>query len=204
MSTNKSAGLDGLPKEFYTTFWPLLGADLVAVLNASFHMGFLSTTMRRGIISLIFKKNERFLCKNWRPILLLCVDYKLASRVIACRLRNVIASVVSPDQTCSVPDWFIGENVRLLSDAISYANHCKTPLALISLDQEKAFDRVEWEFLLRILHKMGFGPHFCRWICTFYAQPQSAVLVNGFLLSLNLFARVKRRLLIGIPCVSLS
>jgi hypothetical protein len=60
MSNNKSPGLDGLPKEFYATFWPLLGADLVAVLNTSFHVGFLSTTMRRGIISLIFKKNERF------------------------------------------------------------------------------------------------------------------------------------------------
>lgn len=75
---------------------------------------------------------------------------------------------------------FIGENVRLLSDAVTYADIPHTPLALVSFDQEKAFDRVDWFFLLAILHKMGFGPSFRRWIKLFYTGPRSSVLVNGF------------------------
>jgi hypothetical protein len=180
MSTNKSPGADGLPAEFYVSFWPLIGGDLVRVLNHGNDCGVFSTSQRRGVISLVHKKGEWFLMKNWRPISLLGVDYKIASRAIACRLRTVIASVVSPDQTCSVPGRYIGENVRLLTDVIEYVECENQPLALVSLDQEKAFDRVDWTFLLRVLGKMGFGPLFCSWVRAFYSRPQASVMVNGF------------------------
>ena len=180
MENNKTPGLDGLPKEFYVRFWSVLGHELVDVLNFCYQSGVLSVSQRRGVISLVHKKGPRYLCKNWRPISLLCTDFKIASRSIARRLRSVIASVISPDQTCSVPDRFIGENVRLLSDSIDYANSTNTPLALLSFDQEKAFDRVDWSYLLATLRKMGFGPSFRRWILLFYTGPQSSVLVNGF------------------------
>ena len=55
------------------------------------------------------------------------------------------------------------------------------PLAVLTLDQEKAFDRVEWEFLFSILERMGFGPSFCKWVQTLYSGVQSSVIVNAFL-----------------------
>ena len=180
MSSNKAPGIDGLPKEFYVCFWPVIGKDLVNILNYAYSAGVLSNSQRSGIITVSYKKGPRYLMKNWRPISLLCTDYKIASRAIACRLRNVMAKVVSPDQTCSVPDRFIGENVRLLIDSVFYAGTRNLPLALVSLDQEKAFDRVEWPYLLSVLRKMGFGPSFCRWVHLFYTGPRSSVLINGF------------------------
>ena len=128
-----------------------------------------------------FKKGDRSDMANWSPITLLNVDYKIASRAIAGHLLRVIHLVVSPDQTCGIPGRFIGENVRLMQDVISYCNHNDFPLAILSLDQEKAFDRVEWSFLIATLEKMGFGPSFVQWIRTFYTRPQSSVLVNGYL-----------------------
>ena len=53
----------------------------------------------------------------------------------------------------------MGENLRLLHDVVNYANELDIPGAIVSLDQEKAFDRVEWSFLLKVLRKMGFGRH---------------------------------------------
>ena len=70
---------------------------------------------------------------------MLNVDYKIASRAIAGRLLKVIHLVVSSDQTCGVPGQFIGKNVRLVIDTIEYANEHDIPLAVLSLDQEKAF-----------------------------------------------------------------
>ena len=118
--------------------------------------------------------------KHWRPISLLNVDYKIATRSVAGRLLRLIASVVSPDQTCGVPGRSISENLTTLRDLVSYAEMENIPVALLSLDQEKAFDRVDWAFLSRTLETMGFGPGFRQWVRLFYCNAESAVVVNGW------------------------
>ena len=101
--------------EFYVKFWPILGTDLVNVLNSCYFSGVMSLTQRRCLISLIFKKGDCLDPRNWRPITLLNVDYKLAARVVAGRLLKVIHLIVAKDQTCGVPGRFIGENVSIFS-----------------------------------------------------------------------------------------
>ena len=96
MARNKSPGSDGLPMEFYLAFWDVLGPDLVDVLNASFDCGRLPSSQRSALISLIFKKGDRLLHKNWRPISLLNVDYKLCARTLAGRLLKVLHFVIHP------------------------------------------------------------------------------------------------------------
>ena len=147
MAKNKTPGIDGLPAEFYLAFWNTLGRDLVLVINFAFQSGQLSLSQSRGLIILLFKKGDRFSMQNWRPITLLCADYKIAARVIAGRLLKVIGSVVSPDQSCGIPGRHIRENVALLRDVASYAASHNIPVAILALDQEKAFDRVEWSFI---------------------------------------------------------
>lgn len=181
MALSKSPGSDGLPAEFYLAFWDVLGKDLVEVLNTSFDSGCLPFSQRGALISLIFKKGNRLEHKNWRPISLLNVDYKLCARVLAGRLLKVIDQVVAPDQTCGVPGRFIGENVALLRDVTAFASETDTPLAILSLDQEKAFDRVDWAFLLAVLRRMGFGPSFISWVKLLYTDIRSAILVNGYI-----------------------
>lgn len=132
MAKAKSPGSDGFPAEFYLAFWDVLGSDLVEVFNASFDSGSLPLSQCGALISLIFKKGNRLEHKNWRPISLLNVDYKLCARVLAGRLLKVIHQVVAPDQTCGVPGRFIGENVALLRDVASFASETDTPLAILS------------------------------------------------------------------------
>ena len=127
MARRKAPGSDGLPMEFYIRFWEVQGQDLVDVLNACYASSSLYLSQRRGIISLVFKRGNRLDGRNWRPITLLNVDYKLASRVLASRLLKVIHVVVSKDQTCGVPRRFIGENVALLRDVVDYATFSNVP-----------------------------------------------------------------------------
>ena len=130
--------------EFFFSFWDALGADLVHILNCAFEGGKLSTSQRRGLIIVLFKKDDRLETKNYRPISLLNVDYKIATRAISGRLLGVIGSIVGSDQTCGIPGHTISENLTLIRDLIEYADRADLPLALLSLDQEKAFDRVDW------------------------------------------------------------
>ena len=81
-------------------------------------------------------------------------------------------------------------------DAIQYASINDLPLAVLTLDQEKAFDRVEWEFLFCALERMGFGPSFCKWVQTLYTGVQSSVIVNGHL---SAFFNLQRGVRQGCP-----
>lgn len=86
---------------------------------------FLLRNVGGGGVSLSHKKGPRYLCKNWRPISLLCVDYKIASRAIASRLKHVNASVVSPDQTACVSGRYM---VRM---CVFYMTLWSMPLFLV-------------------------------------------------------------------------
>ena len=77
MAHGKAPGSYGLPMEFFVKFWDVLGLDLIDVLNSCYLSGPLSLSQRRGIISLVFKKGDRLDIRNWRPISLLNVNYKL-------------------------------------------------------------------------------------------------------------------------------
>ena len=180
MAKGKSPRSVGLPMEFYVAFWDLLGGDLVNVFNAPLEAGLLPFSQREALIALIFKKGDRLDHKNWRPISLLNVEYKLCARVLVGLLLKVIAKVVAPDQTCGVPGRYIGENVAFLRHVVELANEYNLPVALLSLDQEKAFDRVDWPFLFATLAKMDFGDNFILWVRLLYPDVRSSVLVNGY------------------------
>ena len=110
MIRGSAPGVDGFPMEFFLAFWDTLGRDLVSVLNCSHELGHMSPSQCRGLITLLYKGGERSNRFNWRPISLLNVNYKIASRSIALRLLKVIASVVSIDQACGVPRRQISDN----------------------------------------------------------------------------------------------
>jgi hypothetical protein len=135
MMNNKSPGCDGYPIEFYKMFWNQISPILVKSLNYCFNKGKLSVNQRRGVISLIPKdgKDELSL-KNWRPISLLNADYKIAAKVISNRMKKVLGSVISNDQTGFLPNRYIGENVRLILDIIEYTDHNKIPGTLFFID----------------------------------------------------------------------
>ena len=164
MPHGKTPGSDGLSMEFYKVFWQSLGADLVRVLNAAFEAGQLSTSQHRGLIIVLNKKNDPLDTKNWRPISLLNVDYKIAIRAISGHLLGVMATVIGPNQTCGVRGRTMSENLAGVRDLLEYVERENIPLALLSLDQEKAFDRVDWGFLLHILETFNFGPQFRKWV----------------------------------------
>ena len=148
MESGKSPGTDGLPAEFYKMFWNDVSTFLIDALNMSFSKGYLSISQRRGLITLLPKKNKpRQYLKNWRPITLLNCDYKIAAKSIATRLKKVLPYLINNDQTGFLKGRFIGENIRLINSVIDYAEKQNIPGLLLFVDFEKAFDTLEWTFV---------------------------------------------------------
>ncbi len=176
---NKSPGSDGIPKEFYIHFWEILGEAFTDLLNACHDIGELPESMRLAILILLYKDGLKDELKNWRPISLLNTDYKAMARVLSNRMRKVIGSVIRPDQTCGVPGRFIHENIIFTQDCIIYANKENKPLAIVSIDMTKAFDRVNREFLFKIMEKLNFGEKFLKWVKIMYLETSSRLIING-------------------------
>ena len=179
LQTGKSPGSDGLPPEFYLAFFEDLNEPLLNVLNECFHAGVLTDSQRESHLRLTFKKDDKRQAKNWRPISLLNADYKVASKIITERLKLVMGSIVHQDQTCGVVGRTIFSNLQLVRDTLDMINKTNETGILLSLDQEKAFDRVDHAFLIRTLTKFGFGPSFCQWVGIFYCNVFSRIIING-------------------------
>ena len=128
-----------------------------------YNRGSLVDSMRPSVRRLLYKKRGDIKdLKNWRPISLLNVDYKIISKAITLHLSQVIGSPFGLDQTCSVPGRLTSSNLSLLRDVLDHIDCTDEAGILVSLDQEKAFDRVNYSFLFNLLSHFGFGPYFLK------------------------------------------
>lgn len=179
LQSGKAPGMDGLPVDFYKSFWSIIGPDLLEVMKDSLKIGRLPLSCRRAVITLLPKKGDLQQIKNWRPVSLLCTDYKILSKALALRLREVMASIIHPDQTYCVPGRLISDNVTLIRDVLALSSELGLDTGLISIDQEKAFDRVEHQYLWRTLAGFGFHPGFIAKIRALYTGVASVLKING-------------------------
>jgi len=181
MADNKSPGDDGLPVEFYKQFWPELKEMLFTVYKHSLTCGEFYGSMTRGIIRLLPKPEKDLLhIKNWRPITLITVDYKILSKVLANRLKRYLSKIISEDQAGFIKGRYIGENIQsLLEIADEIAEKGEEGL-MLSLDIEKAFDSIEFPFLFQAMAAFGIGEEFQSMIQTLYSNTSSSVMNNGY------------------------
>ena len=161
MQNDKSQGNDGLTKEFYETIWNELKEIFIDPVLETKEKGHLSTFQRQVIIRLIEKKkkDKRFI-QNWRPVFLLHVDLKIILKSLSEKLKKVLPDLISTQQTAYVKNRHIGESGRLISDIIEIAGLKKLEGFSVTTDIEKAFDLLDYNFLISTLEKYDFGKNF--------------------------------------------
>ena len=149
----KSPGPDGFTVEFYNFFWKDIGHFLLKSFNHSFITENISITQKQGIISIIPKGHKpREYLKNWRPISLLNVSYKLLSSCLSNRLKAVLEKLIHENQKGFLSGRYIGENIRLVYDILSYTEQHNKPVILLLIDFEKAFDSLSWRFVFNVIN----------------------------------------------------
>lgn len=181
MKNNKVPGIDGLTKEFYITFWDLIGDHLLEVFEEMCETGRMPKSMRTGVISFLHKKGSPAVLSNYRPLSMVCVDYKILSRTLARRLARVLPAIINADQTCGVKGRQIGWNLQLHRDVLTYIEERNLTTICVTLDQEKAFDRVNHDFLWRVMRNFDIGGKFLNWISMMYTDIICKIKINGHL-----------------------
>lgn len=182
MKNNKSPGLDGLPREFYVMMWPEIGNDLSDVIANICLRDELPQSWTEGLVSIMYKeKGDSRDLKNWRPITLLNVDYKIMTKAISNRIRKVSNNLVNPDQSCGLPGRNIHDQLYFIRDFYQHFNETNKTGILICIDQEKCFDRIDHRLIHVLMNKFNFGPTIKSLIKTIYANMQSKILINGLI-----------------------
>lgn len=180
LKNNKSPGVDGYPGEYYKTFINELAPVLTRIYNYALNNKDSPASWSDAVITVIKKEGkDPTLCSGYRPISLLCVDLKILTSILAKRVQKYIKKLVKPEQTGFINGRHGSNNIRKTLNLQSLAISRKEPSMLLSLDAEKAFDRVDWLYLECVLKAMGFGDNFVDWIMMFYKTPRSRVRVNG-------------------------
>ena len=175
-----SPGTDGLTAEFYKYFWCDIKLYFLASINYALGQKQLSVEQRRGIISLIPEKDkDRTYLKNWRPISLLNLDYKILAKALGNRIIACLPHLIDEDQTGYVKGRFIGFNIRTIEDILMHTNMNNMPGIMLFVDFEKAFDSINWNFLFKCLETYNFGPEFISHVKTLYRDITATVINNG-------------------------
>ena len=178
MNLNRAPGIDGIPVEFYIQFWDIIKDDITEVIKNIVKGTLLKEHQRKAIITLIPKDGDLNLLKTWRPVSLICCDIKIVAKILAKRIGPLLYSLISENQYCIIGKSIIDCNNKI-RDIMYYAGANKSSGAIINVDWEKAFDRVNWEFLVKIMYRMRFPATTIKWIMTLYTNIQSLVLING-------------------------
>ena len=180
LSSNKAPSTDGLPAEFYKTFWLKLKEWYTDVINEAIEEGRLHLSARRGVISLIEKIGKQILLlDSWRPISLLGADYKIYAKLIANRLQLVLPSIIHESQLGFMKGRNLGENILKMLALMQWCEESRTSAIVISYDFRKAFDCLEWKAIFHTLEALNFGEFFNKMVAVLYKDIYSAVMNNG-------------------------
>ena len=96
MQDCKSPGNDGLTKESYKCFWNVIKDTLMNSIKEARKNKNLSISERQAVIELIDKKDrDKRYIKNWRPVSLQNMDYKVMSKDLATRLTETLLDLIS-------------------------------------------------------------------------------------------------------------
>lgn len=193
LQERKSPGIDGIPIEFYLKNLSLLKEEIVKLLNSILKKGQLTGSQKIGILTLIHKGGNRKSLSNWRPITLLCSDYKILAKIITIRLKNILPTVISNEQTGGIQLRNITQNLTTYRNIIEWFSNerCnskerqritskyKLPGAAIAcLDFEKTYDMVDRTFLYEVMGKMGLNDCFIKNVQILYENAVSKAYVN--------------------------
>lgn len=157
-----------------------MGEDFIIAVQSFFKTGFLPKGINSTILALIPKKENSKTMKDFRPISCCNIIYKVISKILANRLKIILPKFISPNQSAFVKDRLLMENVLLASELVkSYHKNSVSARCGLKIDISKAFDTVQWSFLLSALTALGFPSEYIVLIEKCISLASFSVQING-------------------------
>ncbi|KAM8960856.1 interleukin-6 receptor subunit beta [Pelodytes ibericus] len=182
LKQRKAPGPDGIKNSFFKLLEDSLIDPLTKTFNDFIKQKHIPDEILKANITPIPKPGKDHEdVQNYRPISLLNADIKIYSSIIAERLKIVIPTLIHRDQTGFLPERLASNNIRKVIDVLEMAQREETPTLILSLDAEKAFDRVGWKYLKGCLKAFGLSGQILDAFMLLYSNPKARTVGNGIM-----------------------
>lgn len=179
MEPDKAARPDGFTARFLQSCWSTINKDLLRMVRKSQYCSKIRGSTNSTFLALLPKEKGASYFSRFHPISLCNTSYKLITKIISIRLKNILPDIIPENQGGFIKGRKILDNIMLVQEAVHSSCQRKEKGIVIKLDLENAFDRVRHDFLFTVMKKMGFSITFINWVKACIASPWIVSLVNG-------------------------
>eukprot|EP00253_Pinus_taeda_P019617 PITA_19617 len=179
LKEGKAPGPDGFSTTFFHSFWELIREEVWLVIEESRSLHWLLPALNSTFITLIPKEEGATTPEKYRPIALCNVIYKFISKVIANRLKPLLPLLISPEQAGYVEGRQIMDGIILTHEIIHSLKTSNQTGMILKIDLSKAFDKLSWTYIQKMLNAFGFDPMWVRWVHSLISSTFFSILING-------------------------
>jgi hypothetical protein len=176
MQPLKAPGPDGFGVCFFQHHWNTVGGAVITAALSALNSGNLDPSINNTYVAVAESMND------YRPTSLCNVHYKIIAKTLANRMKVVLPQIISPQQSAFVPGHLISDNILAAYETLHTMSTCmrgKKGYMVVKVDMSKAYDRVEWKFLEKIMCRLGFVDRWVSLIMSCASTVSYSILVNG-------------------------
>lgn len=178
--SSNGPGPNGFGFSFYIACWSIIKEDMLEAVKDFFRGVELPRAFTSSHVVLILKVEKPSGFDKFRSITLCSVFYKICSKIIVSRLSHLLPKMISLEQGAFIPGRSIFENITLTQEMCHSINRKAVGgNVLVKIDMAKAYDRVDWGFLLHVLAAFGVSPQVCRLIEGCIFTPWYSIVMYG-------------------------
>lgn len=177
----KAPGPDGFSASFFHSNWDVVGPAVIAEVQGFFRTGILEPSINKTHVRLIPKNLGAKTVEEYRPIALCNIYYKIISKLISIRLKTVLGTIISENQSAFISGRAIADNVLITHEVLHFLKNSRAEISCtmaVKTDMSKAYDIIEWEFISDVLQQLGFHEVWINWIMQCITTVSYSYLIN--------------------------
>ena len=179
MALGKALGPDGFTSNFFHHFWEMVKEEVLEIVQESISKRGVQKSFNATFLTLIPKEVGADNLEKFIPIVLCNVIYKIISKVITNRLKPLLPNLISPEQSQFVEGRHILDGFILVHEAIHSLKSTWRLGMMIKIDIAKAYDKLSWQYMDKMLEAFGFGPEWVEWVMSLVSTSFFNILLNG-------------------------